>query len=170
MRGHPAARQDGEALGGSARQARTRAYDLLEKLGVAHRADNYPATLSGGERQRVAVARALMNRPALLLYANPVPDKVRAAAYQVLKTTKGVSDLGRAKDPLGRSGQKLALPVSSAKGSVLKQQFLVDTNAMTLLAQYTDLKDDGKVVLGKSGVQTFKTGWTNTKPAVPAVS
>ncbi|MFD1929926.1 hypothetical protein ACFSKW_00400 [Nonomuraea mangrovi] len=102
-----------------------------------------------------------------LLYVNPAPDKVRAAAYQVLKTTKGVSDLGRAKDPLGRPGQKLALPVPSNKDSVLKQQLLVDTEAMTLLAEYTDLKDGGKAVLGKSGVKTFEAGWTNDKPAVP---
>ncbi|WP_433354041.1 hypothetical protein ACQP25_11135 [Microtetraspora malaysiensis] len=105
-----------------------------------------------------------------LLYANPVPDKVRAAAYQVLKTTKGVSDLGQAKDPLGRSGRKLALPVSSTEGSVLKQQLLVDTQAMTLLAEYTDLKYNGKDMLGKSGVQTFRAGWTNDKPAAPGAS
>ncbi|MEU4549409.1 hypothetical protein [Nonomuraea dietziae] len=105
-----------------------------------------------------------------LLYANPAPDKVRAAAYQVLKTTKGVSDLGRAEDPLGRSGQKLALPVASSKGTLLKQQLLVDTKTMTLLAEYTDLEDGGKAVLGKSGVQTFKAGWTDDKPAVPGVS
>jgi hypothetical protein len=75
---------------------------------------------------------------------NPAPGKVRAAAYQVFKTTKGVSDLGRSKDPLGRSGQKLALHVSSRKGSVLKQQLLVDTSGMTLLAEYTDLNHGGK--------------------------
>ncbi|WP_433214244.1 hypothetical protein [Microtetraspora malaysiensis] len=109
-------------------------------------------------------------RASELLYVNPVPDKVRAAAYQVLKTTKGVSDLGRSKDPLGRSGQKLALPVPSNKGWVLKQQLLVDTQTMTLLAEYTDLKDGGKPMLGKSGVETFTVGWTNDKPAVPGVS
>ncbi|WP_371782882.1 hypothetical protein [Streptosporangium subroseum] len=109
-------------------------------------------------------------RASELLYVNPAPDKVRAAAYQVLKTTKGVGDLGQAKDPLGRSGRKLALPVPSGKGSVLKQQLLVDTKAMTLLAEYTDLKDGGKAVLGKSGVQTFRAGWTDDKPAVPGAS
>lgn len=118
----------------------------------------------------VNLDRYVARRAAELLYVNPVPDKVRAAAYQVLKTTKGVSDLGRSKDPLGRSGQKLALPVSSAKGSVLKQQLLVDTTAMTLLAEYTDLSDGGKAMLGKSGVKTFKAGWTDDKPAVPGVS
>ncbi|MEV4161947.1 hypothetical protein [Nonomuraea dietziae] len=114
--------------------------------------------------------RYVARHAAELLYANPVPDKVRAAAYQVLKTTRGVSDLGQAKDPLGRSGQKLALPVSSSKDSVLDQRLLVDTKTMTLLAEYTDLKDGGKAVLGKSGVRTFKAGWTDDKPAVPAVS
>ncbi|MEV4095666.1 hypothetical protein [Streptosporangium saharense] len=118
----------------------------------------------------VNLDRYVAERAVELLYANPVPDKVRTAAYQVLKTTKGVSDLGRSEDPLGRSGQKLALPASSRKGSVLKQQLLVDTTAMTLLAEYTDLIDGGKTMLGKSGVETFKAGWTNDKPAVPDVS
>ncbi|MGI5290933.1 hypothetical protein ACQEVF_47535 [Nonomuraea polychroma] len=115
----------------------------------------------------VNLDRYVAQRATELLYANPAPDKVRAAAYQVLKTTKGVSDLGRTKDPLGRSGQKLALPVFSRKSSVLKQQLVVDTTAMTLLAEYTDLKDGGIAVLGKSGVKTIKAGWTNDKPAVP---
>src|SRR3954451_20508495 len=49
------------------RQARRRATDLLESLGVARHARAFPGRLSGGERQRVAVARALVNRPPLLL-------------------------------------------------------------------------------------------------------
>src|SRR5687768_6028862 len=55
-----------QLAGVSARQARKRALELLDGLGVADRGNSYPATLSGGERQRVAVSRALMNRPALL--------------------------------------------------------------------------------------------------------
>lgn len=60
-----------QLTGTTARQARRRALELLDELGVAHRKDVYPASLSGGERQRVAVARALMNRPALLLADEP---------------------------------------------------------------------------------------------------
>jgi putative ABC transport system ATP-binding protein len=61
----------GQLVGLKARPARQRAAALMDELGIADRRDIYPASLSGGERQRVAVARALMNRPALLLADEP---------------------------------------------------------------------------------------------------
>ncbi|MEH1130413.1 ABC transporter ATP-binding protein [Micromonospora sp. CPCC 206061] len=73
-----------QLAGASARTARKQALELLDGLGVAHRANAYPATLSGGERQRVAVARALMNRPALLLADEPTGALDSRSGEQVM--------------------------------------------------------------------------------------
>ncbi|MBS1647112.1 MAG: ABC transporter ATP-binding protein [Bacteroidetes bacterium] len=57
--------------GVSKKEASTRALELLELLGVAQRAQHKPSELSGGEQQRVAVARALINKPAVVLADEP---------------------------------------------------------------------------------------------------
>lgn len=62
----------GAQLAGAAEAvSRVRVQQLLNELGVASKARQYPAKLSGGERQRVAIARALINRPAVLLADEP---------------------------------------------------------------------------------------------------
>ena len=58
-------------LGSGGREARRQSLDMLEALGLSHRAGHRPNQLSGGEQQRVAVARALVHRPAVVWADEP---------------------------------------------------------------------------------------------------
>ena len=68
-----------------ARQARKKALALLDYLGVADRADGLPTALSGGQQQRVAVARALANKPSIILADEPTAALDSHRGQQVME-------------------------------------------------------------------------------------
>ncbi len=88
-----------QLAGASRRQARVRARELLERMGMAEHRNAYPARLSGGQRQRVAITRALVNSPELLLADEPT-GAVDTATGQ---------EIGRLLRELNQGGQTLVL-------------------------------------------------------------
>lgn len=84
-----------QLTGAPARQARRRAIELLEELDIADRKNAYPAVLSGGERQRVAAARALVNRPAVLLADEPTGALDSHSGEQVIDLLLDLNQIGQ---------------------------------------------------------------------------
>jgi putative ABC transport system ATP-binding protein len=73
---------------------RSRAADLLKKMGMSERADAYPCTLSSGEMKRVAIARALINAPKLLIPDEPTGDLDADIEIEIMKVFKKLNREG----------------------------------------------------------------------------
>ncbi len=80
--------------GKSKKQAYERGMELLQTVGLASKADNYPDELSGGQKQRVAIARALAMEPEILLFDEPTSALDPTMVGEVLSVIKRLADEG----------------------------------------------------------------------------
>jgi putative ABC transport system ATP-binding protein len=83
-------------VGVPAREARARAVEMLDRVGLADRAGHRPNEMSGGEQQRVTIARALIHDPVVLLADEPTGNLDERAARGVFDLVRDVNALGTA--------------------------------------------------------------------------
>ena len=114
------------------RSRRTRAAEALDRVGLGHRAYALPTTLSGGERQRVAVARALVVEPAVLLADEPTGNLDSTTAEDVLGLFA----------ELHRSGQTIIV-VTHDQAVAARAQRQVHINDGVVTESLPDTRDAG---------------------------
>lgn len=83
-----------ELSGVKAKDARKRAEEILDQVGILEHANKFPVQLSGGERQRAAIARALVLSPDILLADEPTGDLDDDTAWEIVNLLKSINEAG----------------------------------------------------------------------------
>ena len=113
--------------GQPAKAQRARVAEVLERLGLAHRAQHHPSQLSGGQQQRVAIARAIAARPALLLADEPTGNLDSAHGQDVMRLLRELNDEGTTLVMVTHSAEHAALASRTVR--LLDGRVLVDAHA-----------------------------------------
>jgi putative ABC transport system ATP-binding protein len=106
---------------------RARVAEVLERLGLAHRAQHHPGQLSGGQQQRVAIARAIAARPALLLADEPTGNLDSAHGQEVMRLLRELNDEGTTLVMVTHSAEHASLASRTVR--LLDGRVLVDAHA-----------------------------------------
>jgi len=106
---------------------RQRVAEVLQRLGLAHRATHHPSQLSGGQQQRVAIARAIAARPALLLADEPTGNLDSAHGQEVMRLLRELNDEGATLVVVTHSAEHAALASRTVR--LLDGRVLVDAQA-----------------------------------------
>ena len=109
------------------REQRARVAEVLDRLGLAHRAAHHPSQLSGGQQQRVALARAIAARPALLLADEPTGNLDSAHGQDVMRLLRELNDEGTTLVMVTHSAEHAALASRTVR--LLDGRVLVDAQA-----------------------------------------
>ena len=110
-----------------AKAQRDRVREVLERLGIAHRATHHPSQLSGGQQQRVAIARAVAARPSLLLADEPTGNLDSAHGQDVMRLLREINDEGTTLIMVTHSAEHAALASRTVR--LLDGRVLVDAHA-----------------------------------------
>jgi putative ABC transport system ATP-binding protein len=109
---------------------RQRVAEVLERLGLSHRASHHPSQLSGGQQQRVAIARAIAARPALLRADEPTGNLDSANGQEVMRLLRELNDEGTTLVMVTHSAEHAAQAARTVR--LLDGRVLVDAHAEQL--------------------------------------